>query len=107
MRDDWELLKTSGLPDGAIRAKPSGPLAADLRAIVARISEDFDRLEPSRREPLLAWLKAWKHHWPEQFQRTLGSTGERCLAKLEATPTDPNRYLKLRRIAVENLSRLL
>jgi len=107
MRDDWELLKTSGLPDGAIRAKPSGPLDADLRAVVARMTEDLDRLDPSRREPLLAWLKAWKHHWPEQFERTLGWVGERCLTKLETTPTDPNRYLKLRRIAVENLSRLL
>jgi hypothetical protein len=107
MRDDWELLKASGLPDGAIRPKPSGPLAADLRAVVGRMTEDLDRLDPSRREPLLAWLKAWKHHWPEQFERTLGSTGERCLAKLETAHTDPNRYLKLRRIAVENLSRLL
>ncbi|MFL6200457.1 MAG: hypothetical protein ACJ76J_14865 [Thermoanaerobaculia bacterium] len=71
------------------------------------MTEDLERLEPSRREPLLAGLKAWKHHWPEQFQRTLGSVGERCLAKLETVPMDPNRYLKLRRIAVENLSRLL
>jgi hypothetical protein len=107
MRDDWELLKTSGLPDGAIRPKPSGPLAAGLRAAVARMTEDLDRLDPSCREPLLAWLKGWKHHWPEQFERNLGRDGERCLAKLETTPTDPNRYLKLRRIAVENLSRLL
>lgn len=82
-------------------------MAADLPSVVARMSEDLDRLDPSRREPLLAWLKAWKHHWPDQFQRTLGSIGDRCLAKLEAAPTDPNRYLKLRRIAVENLSNLL
>ncbi|MEA2562476.1 MAG: hypothetical protein QOH06_3980 [Acidobacteriota bacterium] len=86
---------------------PSGPLAADLREVLARMTEDFDRLDPSRREPLLAWLKAWKHHWPERFEQTLGWDGERCLAKLATTATDPNRYLKLRRIAVENLSHLL
>lgn len=82
-------------------------MAADLPSVVSRMSEGLDGLDPSRREPLLAWLRAWKHHWPEQFQRTLGATGERCLARLEAAPMDPNRYLKLRRIAVENLSRLL
>lgn len=49
-----ELLKASGLPVGVIRAKPSGPLAADLMAVVARMSEELDRLEPSGLETPLA-----------------------------------------------------
>jgi hypothetical protein len=98
----------AGLPDGAIRSKPAGPLAGDhIRAALANTVERLEDLEPARREVLFAWLSGWRHHWPAGFRDTLGLLGERCLTRLAETPVDPNRYLKLRRIAVENLSGLL
>jgi hypothetical protein len=108
MTEDWQLLTSAGLPAGAVRPKPSGPLDFEgLAAALVRVVADLDRLEPSRREPLLAWLKGWSHHWPTQFQRTFGEAGKRCLRHLEEYPVDVNRYLKLRRIAIENLSNVL
>lgn len=98
----------AGLPDGAIRPKPVGPLAPDpLRDALSETEAELDLLDARRLDPLLAWLKAWKHHWPARFQEVLGTTGDRCLARLSMMPIDPNRYLKLRRIAIENLSGLL
>ena len=97
-----------GLPDGAVRTKPVGPLpCAEVRAALAATLDGLDQLDPRRREPLLAWLKAWEHHWPKSFREILGETGGRCLSRLLEAPVDPNRYLKLRRIAIENLAGLL
>lgn len=109
MTGDWETLIDAGLPDGAIRRKPCPPLRTErvLQAL-ARISSDLDGMGAREREPLAAWLRAWQHHWPTQFRQLLGPIGEQCLRQLQdGAPPDPNRYLKLRRIAVENLASLL
>jgi hypothetical protein len=109
MTGDWETLIDAGLPDGAIRQKPRPPLPVEriVQALV-RVAADLNGMGPREREPLAAWLRAWQHHWPTQFRQLLGATGEQCLRQLqEGAPPDPNRYLKLRRIAVENLAGLL
>jgi hypothetical protein len=56
---------------------------------------------------LHAWLSAFAHHWPARFLATFGERGGELLRALELRSSDANRYLKLRRIAVENLSHAL
>lgn len=58
------------------------------------------------REPLLAWLRGFRQHFPGEFAQLLGTAGEAAITRLEAFPFDSNRYLKLRRIAVEHLAGL-
>jgi len=78
-----------------------------LRIALEETAERLEKLDAGERDPLLAWLSAWKHHWPQRFRETLGEVGEQCLARLREAPVDPNRYLKQRRIAIENLSQVL
>jgi hypothetical protein len=68
---------------------------------------ELGALEVAERECLGAWLAAFRHHWPDQFAAVLGSDGELALQRLQAHLDDPNRYLKLRRIAIENLAVLV
>lgn len=108
MDDAWEVLSGSGLPEGPIRRPPRGPLdPASVRAAVTALNARCDEIEPWRREPLLAWLRGFRHHWPERFATVLGPPGDECISKLSAQAHDTNRYLKLRRIAIENLSHVL
>jgi hypothetical protein len=102
--DAWQQLMDAGLPDGAVRPVPRGPfdaarLRAAVRDVVARPEVDV--------APLLAWLRAWQHHWPRRFRATFGDEGERIVDRLSARLEDENRYLKLRRIAIENLAAVL
>lgn len=108
MDDAWEVLMAAGMPEGAIRSPRHGPMdPVRLRAAVAAVAADPREIDPWHVEPLLAWLRGFKHPWPPSFAAILGSDGERCLAPLEALPADTGSYLKLRRIAIENLSQSL
>jgi hypothetical protein len=57
--------------------------------------------------PLLAWLRAWQHHWPTRFADVAGDESRALMAELQGRLDDENRYVKLRRIAIANLSRIL
>jgi hypothetical protein len=93
----------AGLPDGAIRPRPKGPFeAARVREAVREAAS-----APADVAPLLAWLRAWQQHWGSHFRRTLGDEGDQIVKRLRASLDDENRYLKLRRIAIENLSAML
>jgi hypothetical protein len=108
MNDAWEVLAATGMPVGAIRPAPRGRIdPVRLRAAVAAVAAGAGEIDPWHVEPLLAWLRGFKHHWPASFAATLGPAGEQCLARLEGLPADSGRYLKLRRIAIENLSYVL
>src|SRR5207247_516645 len=74
------------------------------RAAHARLAQGPDDVPPAIREPLLAWLRALRHHWPSSFERLAGADGRQLLERLEAAPIDENRCVKLRRIAIENLA---
>jgi hypothetical protein len=103
MGDPWEVLRAAGVPVGATR--PPGPLptAAALReALGAALSASAPA---AGLEALWAWLRAFRQHWPIRFERVLGAEGIAALASLSARPFDANRYLKLRRIALERLGR--
>lgn len=111
MADPWEVLKEAGVPDGAPRPRPAGPLDEDqVRRALESLIGQLEDLEPRRLEPLLAWLQAGFHHWPTGFAELLGPGGAEIRDRLIATAGDaiePGRYLKLRRIAIENLAAYL
>ncbi len=58
-------------------------------------------------EALAAFVFAWHHHWPAVFASEYAGDGDAILAWCARHTIDDNRYLKLRRIALENLSRVL
>jgi len=108
MREAWEVLRDAGVPDGAIRPVAVGSLDAPaLVAALRGVSERADRLCTLERECLAAWLEAFRRHWPDRFAEILGPLGAEALESLRAQALDAGRYLKLRRIAIENLSRRL
>jgi hypothetical protein len=90
----WEVLAAGGLPERSVRTEPRGGIdAASLRAAVAEVAAQSGEIDPWHVEPLLAWLRGFKHHWPGSFTSILGPAGEECLARLSRLPADPNRYL--------------
>jgi hypothetical protein len=108
MPEAWEVLCMAGVPDRAARSKADGRLesssvARALGVVVSRV----EGLDVSERECLTAWLAAFRHHWPDRFSDILGPAGESALARMDRGGFDPNRYLKLRRIATENLALLV
>ena len=100
-----EILTRAGAPIGAPRRAPrSLPPDDDLRRAVSWLATDERPLDPA---PFVAWLSAFEHHWPTRFHALFGTQGAELLSALRGELTDENRYLKLRRIAVENLSGVL
>ena len=94
----------AGVPDGAPRPPPRTlPPSDRIRSAIASVALEMDE-EPRMREPLRAWLSALAHHWPSSFDELAGEAGRRLARELESAPIDPNRYLKLRRVAIENLA---
>jgi hypothetical protein len=106
MADAWEVLCAWGVPSGAIRPRPTAPFAAaEVADALAEVAVSrFEALSAAQRECLLAWLRGFRHEWPERFQTILGALGSRAIAELDDPRVDPNRYLKFRRIAIENLA---
>jgi hypothetical protein len=106
MPTPWDVLCEAGVPDGALRRPPTAPLDAALvtGALHAVASA---ALAPHERECLAAWLAAFRRHWPDRFAELLGPIGESLLAGCTGDALDRNRYLKLRRIATENLSQIV
>jgi hypothetical protein len=103
--DTWQVLKDLGLPDGPPRRQAYVEL--DPARTRVGVREVLRELEPGRVAPLMAWLSAWRHHWSDHFDRTFGAEGPVYIRELAQRLEDPNRYLKLRRIAIANLAKLL
>jgi hypothetical protein len=104
MGDPWQTLRAGGVPlaiEPGSSAPPPVELAAGARAAIAA--------GPSGREAeaLAAWLFAWAHHWPSSFAAVFAGDRDAVLEWASRAATDDNRYLKLRRIAIENLSTIL
>lgn len=105
MLDAWDKLQRYGLPDGALRPAPQSIDFAEIRAALAAL--DVAALDAVGRAVLLSWLEGWHHHWPARFERELGDAGDTLRQALWRYPVDRDRYLKLRRIATENLAGVL
>lgn len=105
--DPSEKLVSMGLPFGPPRPRASLRFSIDeARRAIEELEKDPGGLLPELREPLLAWLSGIRQHWNPTWVR-LGPAGERLIEELSRQPFDRNRFLKLRRIAIENLSTLV
>lgn len=100
MSDAWQILRDGGLPLAMAKTTRRRSTAELAEAIHIAIAS-----EPRGREceALVAYVRAWAAHWPSSF----GVVGDEALAWARAATADENRYLKLRRIALENLSTIL
>jgi hypothetical protein len=104
MRSPWQILRDGGLPlavEGTGAPTTADELAA---AVLGAIAE-----QPTGRdsEALAAFVFAWHHHWPLGFSAQLAGAAADVLRWAGKQFSDDNRYLKLRRIAIENLSHVL
>jgi hypothetical protein len=102
---DWEMLSRAGVPIGAVRRLASSVDAREVRAAVAA-ARDEALTEPEQ-VALHAWLAALAHHWPDRFASLAGDEGRVLLERFKREPFDADRYLKLRRIAIEHLAALV
>lgn len=58
-------------------------------------------------DALAAFILAWRHHWPTSFETELAARAPHVEAWAARHTQDADRYLKLRRIALENLADVL
>jgi hypothetical protein len=100
----WQILRDGGLPlamQASGQRRSETELAAAVREAIAS--------EPAGRdaEALAAYVLAWHQHWPRAFAAALGADAGATVAWANEHAIDANRYLKLRRIALENLALVL
>lgn len=104
MNDAWQILRDGGLPlalPASGRSRSSQELATATRAAIAQQPTGRDA------EALAAFVFAWHHHWPGSFEHELGADADAVVAWAARNTLDQGRYLKLRRIALENLAHIL
>jgi hypothetical protein len=104
MESPWQILRDGGLPVAAPCSgtrRTSAELAAATRTAIAE--------EPCGRaaEALAAFVLAWRAHWPTSFAAVFVLDAPSVIGWAERNVADDGRYLKLRRIAVENLADVL
>lgn len=109
MASAWEILQRAGVPLGTRDGPPVLAAPDVLAGAVRQAMSEAARAEGSERErvSLLAWLRAWSAEWPTSFAATFGAEGPGLLLRAQAGEWDRGRYLKLRRLARETLSRIL
>jgi hypothetical protein len=104
MRDAWQILRDGGLPLATERT--GQPITAAQLAVAT--FEVITRHPAGRdAEALAAFVFAWHQHWPTTFSTELGSDASAVLDWASRNTNDANRYLKLRRIALENLAHVI
>jgi hypothetical protein len=104
MDDPWQILRDGGLP----LALPASGVARRLEELAAATRSAVAQQPTGREaEALAAFVFAWHHHWPASFERGLGADAGPVVDWAARNAVDEGRYLKLRRIALENLARIL
>jgi hypothetical protein len=104
MATPWQILRDGGLPlaiEGTTMRRSPDELAAALRVAIEEAPQGREA------DALAAYVFAWHHHWERSFEEQLGEHAVSVLTWAEHAILDVNRYLKLRRIAIENLSTIL
>lgn len=104
MDDAWQILRDGGLP----LALPSSGVTRSLEELAAATRSAIAQRPTGRdAEALAAFVFAWHQHWPASFARGLGADASAVVSWAAQNAIDEGRYLKLRRIALENLARIL
>jgi hypothetical protein len=104
MEDAWQILRDSGLP----LALPSSGVVRSLEELASATQAAIAQRPTGRdAEALAAFVFAWHHHWPASFERGLGADASSVVDWAARNAIDEGRYLKLRRIALENLAQIL
>jgi hypothetical protein len=108
MDEAWKILERAGVPCGALtREKPDLADRAGVAAATRAVLAQPERLGEREHVSLLAWLRAWASSFPTSFRETFGDDGPAILARAAEGVEDVGRYLKLRRLAREQLLRVL
>jgi hypothetical protein len=104
VNDPWQILRAGGvplaLPSTRTRVR-ADELATATRAAIATRPTGRDA------EALAAWIFAWQQHWPRSFAAHLDCDAAAVTEWAAQYTVDANRYVKLRRIALENLAQRL
>ncbi len=105
MIDPWQTLRDAGLPLGApdpVRRAPSADeLAVAVQAAIATLPTG------RARDAVCAFILAWWRQWPRTFTRAFGASAPAVIDWADAAVVDPNRYIKLSRIAMAHLASVL
>jgi hypothetical protein len=115
----WDQLIAAGLPDGPAglrvalgsdMAGSTGPIPtldnAAIRTAILAVIQTWATLPLRERELFVAWFAALAQHWPTKAQQIAGSEFTRIHELVLNEVVDDNRYLKLRRIAIERIAAL-
>lgn len=103
--DAWLTLRRAGLPLGAPVQPGPRPTLDELKRAVEQAVATRPTGRP--RDALVAFVLAWRRHWPHAFARAFGDEAARLEGWARESVDDPNRYLKLARIASEHLATVL
>ena len=101
----WRILHRAGLPLAGERTGPAPD--ADEMARCVRELVTSQSGSAREREALAAFVLAWADQWPHTFARCFADDAASIVEWAEATATDANRRIKLRRIAIETLANVL
>lgn len=104
MTDVWQILRDGGLP----LALPRSGNRPTIEQLATALRTAIDS-EPRGRDAdaLAAFAAAWSQHWPTSFAHACDERVLEVEAWIRNHTPDRNRYLKLRRIAIENLATIL
>ncbi|MCX5746255.1 MAG: hypothetical protein NT062_27575 [Proteobacteria bacterium] len=104
MTDAWQMLRAGGLP----LAMERGAGQVDAATLARAVREAIAGTPTGRHaDALAAFTIAWHQHWPAAFATAFASEARAIRTWADDHRGDPNRFLKLRRIALANLARVL
>ncbi|HUH02937.1 MAG TPA: hypothetical protein VML75_13160 [Kofleriaceae bacterium] len=106
MDETWQILRRGGLPLGAPGTGPA-PTAEELATAVQAVLAADPPPTGRARDALCAFVLAWRRHWPRTFARVFAAAAPGVRQWAEDAATDPNRTLKLSRIATAHLASVL
>jgi hypothetical protein len=89
------------MPDPADAAPSVDELAAAVLAAIASAPSG------RARDALCAFVLAWRRQWPRTFASGFGDAASTVQAWAESAITDPDRHIKLSRIAMAHLADVL
>ena len=104
VRDAWQILRDGGLPLATPR---SGVGTSAVELSVATRAAIASRPTGRDAEALAAWVFAWSDHWPTTFAAQFGADASSIIDWASRAANDDGRYIKLRRLAIENLALIL